>query len=90
MKKAEEYIEELGRDCYLPDGSLDKRVMSVEKAKRAIKQAQIDAIDATIDECTKRLVPTKRTGRFKHIIAKDSILSVADKLKEELKCQKEK
>lgn len=89
MKKAEEYIEEVGHGLYTSYNVKDEKnkfteVMSEKRAVKAIKQAQIDAIDATINECTKHLVPTKRTGRFKHIVAKDSILSVADKLKKEL------
>lgn len=86
MKKAEEYIEELGRDVYMPDGSLPDRLVSIHKAKIAIKNAQTDAIDATVKMCAGEVSTRKfKDGNVEYIVKyKHSILRVADKLKKEL------
>lgn len=70
MKKADEYIEELGRSVTTLDGNISERVVSIEKARVAVKNAQIDAIDEAVKRCAEnaKLTMKEEYGETSRII----------------------
>ena len=85
MKKTEEYLEELFEEPFnLEEGNIEYDFYKI------IKEAQEDAIRETVKECAKNAkvlhYPYRQmlTGQPSYFVDENSILSVADKLIEEL------
>jgi len=88
MKKAEDYLKK-ANEFYRCNIRMEDVYVNEEAALKAIKQAQIDAVDATVLKCSQE-ANVKWCGEFIEIpvntviVDKDSILQVAEQLKKEL------
>jgi hypothetical protein len=99
MKKAEDFIEEIGHGLYTSYCVKNKNneftvVMSIENAKKAIKLAQKDAIRETVIICARNARTCDDLNSYcgntdseyppDIVVDKQSILKVAEKLIKEL------
>lgn len=91
MKKAEDYLKPYKK--YLVEGidgykNISGDGMFIGDVENAIKQAQIDAIDAAVKMCAEEVEThsmwEEDSQTYYESIDKESILQVADKLKKEL------
>lgn len=81
MKKAEQILEDYDYACYR--GTCHKELFSTREVTQLIKIAQEDAIRETVKECAEN-ADTTYTPNAGTIVDKNSILSVADKLIQQL------
>jgi len=87
MRKAEDYL-----NYFIPFEENSHTYFERETAIKAIKQAQIEAIEETVNACAEaanlsvRPIPRYNMGSpdYEYIVNKQSILSVADKIKAKL------
>ena len=87
MKKVEEYIFEMERDS---DGGHE--IYRYNDVVKAIKQAQIDAIEETVKRCAEEVETEEypymdgceTCGHTATYVNKKSILNVAEQLKKEI------
>jgi hypothetical protein len=84
MKKPKEYLERL---YITKDGEPESIHDSVENVLDVLKQIQLDAVEATCKRCAEEaMLGNTENGIYNVLeVSKDSILKVADKMKEELK-----